>query len=139
MHDDTRARLAILETLSRYAWCYDTRDLDSMRACFTADGVFHATLAGHEGWGPFEGREAVVGWLADVMRTQNDQRRHCISNVVFRELDEARAVVDSYLVLTAVEDGALRVVCTGTYRDELVREDDVWRIRRKALALDNGF
>ena len=139
MHDDTRARLAILETLNRYAWSYDTRDLEAMRGCFTADGVFHATLAGQEGWGPFEGREAVVGWLSEVMRTQNDQRRHCISNVVFRELDRARAVVDSYLLLTAVEDSALRVVCTGTYRDELVREDGVWRIRRKALALDNGF
>ncbi len=139
MHDDTQARLAILETLHRYAWSYDTRDLDLMRACFTADGVFHAMLAGQEGWGPFEGRDEVVGWLSDVMRTQNDQRRHCISNVVFRELGPARAVVDSYLLLTAVENGALRVVCTGTYRDELAREGETWRIRRKSLTLDNGF
>jgi 3-phenylpropionate/cinnamic acid dioxygenase small subunit len=73
------------------------------------------------------------------MAGQNDQRRHCVTNVVFGALDADRARVDSYLVLTAVEAGQLRVVCTGTYHDDLVRTADGWRIAHKTLRLDNPF
>lgn len=139
MSEDTAARLQILETLNRYAWSYDTRDLDLMRECFALAGTFEITLAGHEGWGPYTGREAIVAWLESVMASQTDQRRHCVTNVMFRELGAAHARVDSYLVLTAVEDGTLRVVCTGTYHDTLTMEDGRWVIRHKTLKLDNAF
>jgi hypothetical protein len=139
MTDDITARLEITETLNRYAWGYDTRDLEAIGNSFTVDGVFEVLLEGEAGWGPYEGRKVVVDWLAEVMETQNDQRRHCITNPVFVELNDARAVVDSYLLLTAVEAGKLQVVCTGTYRDEMSREEGVWRIRRKTLRLDNPF
>lgn len=139
MTDDTAARLQITETLNRYAWSYDTRDLDLMAECFTADGVFDITLEGTDGWGPYRGRQTIVDWLASIMATQNDQRRHCLTNLVFRELGADSARVDSYLVLTAVEAGALRVVCTGTYHDTLVVDDGAWRIAYKTLKLDNDF
>lgn len=139
MNSDTHDRLAIVETLNRYAWAYDTRDLEALGACFTSNGAFDITLAGHPGWGPYRGREAIVAWLGEVMQSQHDQRRHCVSNVVFRDLQGARAQVDSYLVLTAVENGSLRVVCTGTYHDDLVREGGSWRIASKTLRLDNPF
>jgi hypothetical protein len=139
MADETRARLDILETLHRYAWGYDTRDLERMGGAFAPDGIFEIALAGHPGWGPYRGREAIVAWLIDVMAGQSDQRRHCICNVSFRELKSARARVDSYLLLTAVENGALRLVCTGTYHDELIEENGAWLIKHKRLHLDNPF
>lgn len=139
MTADTTDRLAIVETLNRYAWAYDTRDLPALGACFTADGVFDITLEGHEGWGPYVGREAIVAWLGEVMAGQHDQRRHCVSNVVFRELGAGQARVDSYLVLTAVEAGQLRVVCTGTYHDSLEHGAEGWQIAHKTLRLDNPF
>lgn len=139
MATDTADCLAIVETLNRYAWAYDTRDLAALGACFTADGVFDITLEGADGWGPYESRDAIVAWLGEVMAGQNDQRRHCVTNVVFRELGSERARVDSYLVLTAVEAGQLRVVCTGTYHDSLVRDAEGWRIAHKTLRLDNPF
>ena len=139
MSDDTAKRLHIIETLNRYAWSYDTRDLDLMRECFAADGVFDITLEGTDGWGPYEGREAIVGWLASIMEGQTDQRRHCVTNLIFRSLADTTALVESYLVLTAVEDGALRVVCTGTYHDRMVVENGRWVIRHKTLKLDNAF
>ena len=139
MTDDTAARLQITETLNRYAWSYDTRDLDMMADCFTADGVFDITLEGSDGWGPYRGRQTIVDWLASIMETQTDQRRHCVTNLIFRELEATRALAESYLVLTAVEDGQLRVVCTGTYHDAMVVEDGAWRINHKTLKLDNPF
>lgn len=139
MTDDFCARLQILETVNRYAWSYDTRDLERMSSCFAREGVFEIVLEGHEGWGPYEGREAIVTWLSSVMESQSDQRRHCVTNVIFREIGQEEALVESYLLLTAVENGNLRVVCTGTYHDEMVNEDGAWLIQRKTLRLDNPF
>ncbi|MCC6710589.1 MAG: nuclear transport factor 2 family protein [Gammaproteobacteria bacterium] len=132
-------RLMIIETLNRYAWGYDTRDLELMGGSFAADGSFHIVLEGSDGWGPYAGREAIVAWLAQVMSQQHDQRRHCVTNIMFRELDAERAMVDSYLCLTAVEGGTLRVVCTGTYHDEMRKHGGKWYIQRKLLRLDNAF
>jgi hypothetical protein len=139
MAEDTNARLQIIETLNRYAWGYDGRDLELMGNCFAVDGVFEVLLDGHEGWGPYTGRKAIVAWLASVMESQNDQRRHCVTNVIFRELGKYSALVESYLLLTAVEAGSLQVVCTGTYRDAMIAEEGGWRISRKTLTLDNPF
>ncbi len=135
----TTERLLILETLNRYAWAYDTRDLGALAECFTSDGAMLVALAGTDGWGPYEGREAIVDWMAGVMHSQTDQRRHSIGNVVFRKLDAQRARVDSFLTLTAVENGAARLVCTGTYHDEMVNDQGTWRIQHKLLRLDNAF
>ncbi len=139
MFDETRARQDVTETLNRYAWGYDTRDLELMGGCFSVDGAFDISLDGHGGWGPYEGRAAIVEWLGGIMETQTDQRRHCVTNMVFRELSEHTARVDSYLLLTAVEAGQLRVVCTGTYHDDMVCIDGQWFIQHKTLRLDNPF
>jgi SnoaL-like domain len=132
-------RLMILETLNRYAWGYDSRDLEMLGGTFADNGVFAIELTGTDGWGPYAGRRQITEWLAGVMAQQTDQRRHCVSNVIFRTLDPASAVVDSYLSLTAVERGAARLVCTGTYRDEMIKTGTQWFIQRKVLRLDNPF
>ena len=135
----TADRLAIIETLSSYAWGYDSRDLRMLGDSFTKDASFTIQLAGTDGWGPYKGRAAIVDWLSSVMKTQTDQRRHCLSNLRFEELAESRAVVVSFLTLTAAEHGMARLVTTGWYRDELTREDGAWRISKKELHLDAGF
>jgi hypothetical protein len=135
LHD----RLMIIETLNRYAWGYDGRDLELLGSTFAVDGSFAIELAGSDGWGPYTGRSQIVEWLAGIMAQQTDQRRHCVSNIVFRSLLADTAVVDSFLSLTAAENGAVRLVCTGTYRDEMVKHEGQWFIRRKTLHLDNPF
>ncbi len=132
-------RLMILETLNRYTWGYDSRDLDLLGSTFAENGVFSIELAGTDGWGPYTGRAQIVEWLAGVMQTQSDQRRHLVSNFVFRAQQPESAVVDSILALTAVENNSARLVCTGTYRDEMIKADGQWRIQRKLLRLDNAF
>ena len=135
----TLARLMILDTLHRYAWGYDSRDLALMGNAFAPGGSFAIELAGSAGWGPYVGRQQIVDWLAGIMAQQADQRRHNITNPIFRELQPASAVVDSFLCLTAVDSGSPRLVCTGTYRDELILLDGHWLIQRKVLRLDNAF
>lgn len=139
MQDQTITKLAIMETLNRYAWGYDTRDLDLMGNAFASEGSFDIQLAGSEGWGPYKGRQAIVEWLGGIMESQTDQRRHCVTNLIFRELTATRALAESYLVLTAVENGELQVVCTGTYHDQMILEDGQWLIAHKTLKLDNPF
>lgn len=135
MHD----RLMIIETLNRYAWGYDSRDLELLGSTFAVSGSFTVELAGSDGWGPYTGRSQIVEWLAGIMQQQTDQRRHCISNFIFRTLLADSAIVDSFLSLTAAENGTVRLVCTGTYRDEMVKTGGEWLIQRKLLRLDNPF
>lgn len=132
-------RLMIMETLNRYAWGYDSRDLELMGATFGESASFTIELAGSAGWGPYVGRREIVAWLAEVMAQQTDQRRHCLSNLIFRSLQPHTAVVDSFLSLTAAEAGKVRLVCTGTYRDEMIKTGGEWLIQRKLLRLDNPF
>ena len=132
-------RLMILETLNRYAWGYDSRDLELLGSTFADNGVFAIELAGTYGWGPYTGRRQIVEWLAGVMAQQTDQRRHCISNTLFRTLNPESAVVDSFLSLTAAAGGTARLVCTGTYRDDMIKTGGQWFIQRKVLRLDNPF
>ena len=137
--DPTSARLAITETLHRYAWSYDTRDLALMATTFTPDASFTIELAGTPGWGPFTDRAAIIAWLGAIMATQTDQRRHVVTNLIVHELTPTRAVAASYLTLTAAENGQLAVKCTGSYRDELSYTEEQWRIQRKILVLDCAF
>ena len=135
----TADRLAIIEALSSYAWGYDSRDLGMLGDSFSKDASFTIHLAGSDGWGPYTGRNAIVDWLASVMKTQTDQRRHCLSNLRFEGLTDSRAVVVSFLTLTAAEHGKARLVTTGWYRDELIKEDGAWRVCKKDLHLDAAF
>jgi SnoaL-like domain len=66
----TADRLAIIETLSSYAWGYDSRDLGMLGDSFSKDASFTIHLAGSDGWGPYTGRDTIVDWLASVMKTQ---------------------------------------------------------------------
>jgi SnoaL-like domain len=138
-HQEIHDRLQIVETLNRYAWGYDSRDLELMGGTFAANASFAIELVGTDGWGPYTGRSTIVEWLAGIMAQQTDQRRHCVSNFIFRTLLPDTAVVDSFLSLTAAEHGVVRLVCTGTYRDEMIKTGGGWFIQRKVLRLDNPF
>ena len=132
-------RLTILERLNRYAWGYDAQDAAMLKDCFTYDATFLMYLEGGKEWGPFRGRDLIVDWVTSVKRTQSDQRRHSITNVLFDELTDGRAAVRCVLVLTAAEGGAVRLVTSGWYRIALRKERLAWRIGRLELYLDAPF
>lgn len=132
-------QLAIMERLSRYAWGYDSNDPAMLLDSFTADASLAMHVAGGGEWGPYLGRESIVEWMMGVMQTQSDQRRHSMTNVVFDEVSETEAVLRCFLVLTAVEHQKVRLVTTGWYRIETVRQEAAWRIRKLDLFLDAPF
>jgi len=129
-------RLAMHEVVSRAAWAYDEARLDVVASCFATDAVMTVEIAGAGAPARIEGRDAIVGLIRSSIEGQNDQRRHVMSNVFFESDDAARPVVISTLTLVVVAAGTARVLSCGTYRDEMTRDGDAWRIRRRDLRLD---
>jgi SnoaL-like domain len=131
------ARAEIENVLGRAAWGYDENDVDLIAAQFAETAVMTMRI-GREGdlIGPFEGREAIRKLHADSLVSQTDQRRHNLSNVWVEKESGDDATVVSNLTLLSVEGGAVRVLSSGWYRDELVRAGGEWLIRSRHIYLD---
>ncbi len=119
-------RLAITELLNRAACAYDDHDIDSWSNCFASEATMIIDITGHA---------AIMELMRNSMATQTDTRRHVISNVYFDEIDAHTAKVCSYLTLFATENGALKLLTTGVYRDDVVHIKDGWQISRRHLTL----
>ena len=124
------------DVVSRAAWAYDEARLDVVASCFAANAVMTVAVAGAGTPARIEGRDAIVGLIRSSIEAQNDQRRHVMSIVFFESDDAVEPVVVSTLTLVVVADGAARVLSCGTYRDEMARDGNAWRIRRRDLRLD---
>ena len=131
------ARAEIENVLGRAAWGYDEDDVDLIAAQFTQDAVLTLQI-GRDGdpIGPFDGRAAIRTMHADSLAGQTDQRRHNLSNLVVVSESADAAETTTNLTLLSVENGALRTLSSGWYRDELRRESDGWRIARRHIYLD---
>lgn len=132
-------RLMIAECLHRYGWGYDERDADLLGACFTADGIWEGSLMGAERVGPFEGRDAILAFLAEFWGIQRDQRRHIFTNVVVDDLTDDGAVAHAYLLLTSSSGSVMTPVLTGPYRLVMRKEQQVWRIAHLVGAFDAPY
>jgi hypothetical protein len=62
-----------------------------------------------------------------------------VTNVFFESESDERAVAVSNITITSVENAAIRLVTTGLYRDEVVRDDGQWRINRRRIELDMAY
>lgn len=131
------ARAEIENTLHRAAWGYDEDDVDLIANCFTEDATMSLRI-GRDGdlIGPFEGRDAIRKLHADSLKSQTDQRRHNISNLIVEEETPDSATVVSNLTLLSVADGKLTTLSSGWYRDQLVRAGGAWRIKDRYVYLD---
>jgi hypothetical protein len=132
-------RVMIAERIHRYGWGYDERDDSLLADCFTADCVWEGSIMGGDAVGPFEGRDAVIAFLAEFWTTQHDQRRHMFTNVVVDDLGGSSAVAHAYLLLTASSGGTMTPITTGPYRLTMRKEDGVWRIARLTAGFDAPF
>jgi SnoaL-like domain len=129
------AKQDITELLNHAGVAYDVADVDYLAAIFAENGTFRMVIAGGDEI-RFEGRETVRNLYADSLASQNDQRRHVVTNIYFNECSDSRAVVVSYLVLIAVAEGKLNVLSSGMYTDTLVNDGSGWLIQDRHLALD---
>lgn len=138
MRGEVPARAEVEQVLNRICWGYDENDVDLIASLFTADARMSMRIGDRAGElvGPFEGRERIRQLHADSLASQQDQRRHQITNLWVAEESDGGATVVSNLVLHAVRDGQVRVLSTGWYRDRLVRTDDGWKVAERYLYLD---
>lgn len=139
MNVDPSMRCKIENTLNCYTLALDSRNLEAVLQTFTADASFSIRIAGGDLIGPHVGHEGIGKLMTNSFETQLDQRRHICSNLVFREAGNGRARVEYYLTLMSIEDGAIRLVTTGIYKDELVDEAGIWRVSKRHLELDLPF
>jgi 3-phenylpropionate/cinnamic acid dioxygenase small subunit len=133
------AKLKIQELLSRAAYYFDERRLQDLEDCFAPKATMLVNITGVGDVGPFEGREAIMQLMSQTLESQTDVRRHVVSNFIFEAEDKNAATVISNLVVSAVENGQIKVIISGVYRDEVVRSDGVWRIKNRHLDLDLPF
>lgn len=131
------ARAEIENTLYRAAWGYDENDVDLIAAQF-AENATMALQIGRDGdvIGPFEGREAIRKLHADSLAAQTDQRRHNFSNLRIDELADGSVRTHANLTLLSIEHGHAKVLSSGWYRDDLVREGEDWLIKDRFIYLD---
>lgn len=132
-------KLKVQELLSRAAYCFDERKLDGLAECFTSNATMLVRIAGVGDVGPFDGRDAIMKLMSDTLESQDDVRRHVISNFFFEAEDKKAATVVSSLVVCSVANGKINVIISGIYRDEVVRKAGVWQIRNRRLDLDLPF
>jgi 3-phenylpropionate/cinnamic acid dioxygenase small subunit len=121
-----------------YARAYDERDLEGLAACFVPEATFSWEIRNGPSGGPFEGRDAIVASNQASLDSQDDTRRHVMTNVTFAGEGDTRTVT-SYLTLFAHQDGQLRVLTTGVYTDVVVRVGCAWRFRDRHLLCDLPF
>ncbi|MCZ4500270.1 MAG: putative aromatic ring hydroxylating dioxygenase beta subunit [Marmoricola sp.] len=121
-----------------YARAYDGRDLDGLLGCFVEDATFAWEIANGQTGGPYEGRDAIVASNKASLDSQNDTRRHVMTNVLIEGSGETRSV-SSYMTLFAHQEGQLRPLTTGVYTDTVVRQDGRWQFHSRHLLCDLPF
>ena len=126
---------AVMNLFGKYAYGNDVRDLTIIESCFTEDATFALQIAGGTELGPFEGRDAVLGFFRPSLEAQTDLRKHVISNYFLPGGDRA----DAYLSLIVTDDGVTELKSAGIYECTVTDDGGVLRFRTMNLALDNGF
>ena len=136
---DTEAKLEMLELLARSAYALDERDLALLESCFAANARMVVDVAGGTGPAHFDGRDAIMGLMRDSMAAQQDKRRHVTTNTMFLAKTGGEIALVSNLTLTSVENGAIRLVTSGLYRDRVRKEGGRWILIERRIDLDMPY
>lgn len=136
---DAALKLEAQELLARAAYALDEHDPDMLGDCFAPEADFHMRIAGTDPIPPFIGHAAIMGLFRGAMEAQTDKRRHVISNMFVESGDDTACRVNSNLTLFGTENGVIRLICAGMYRDSMVRRDGRWWITERCIELDLSY
>ena len=117
---------AIQQLLARYCYAHDEQDTETLVTCFAEEFEFMGA----------KGPAAAVEIFKAGYRQMSIKRRHVITNSFLLEDGEERAVVQSYITLYLIKEGALSLHLTGVYRDTVVLEGGAWRIAKRDASMD---
>ena len=126
---------AISTLFARYAAANDWPDQELLESCFTEDATFMMHIAGADSVGPFNGREAIVGFFMPIIGNQTDTRKHVMTN--FNLVDDTH--VNAYLVLIVTDGGKTELKSAGLYETEIAESESGPRFSAMTLSLDSGF
>jgi hypothetical protein len=132
-------RSLIQESLHRYCWGFDERNIEILDEVFDIDAQWEAIVMGESTVGPFVGKAQVLEWLGRFWNYQKDQRRHLITNFIVEEITEDSATALAYLLLSGSSRSKSAVEITGWYRMGYKKRGGVWRIHRLYAGFDAPF
>ena len=121
-------RAAIRDVLLRYARGVDRRNLAMVRSCFAPDCAYEGTLA--------------RGTIADALASLAERlgryagTMHLMGNQLITVDGDAATSETSCVAYHRLADGGTDFVTGVRYLDDLSRDGDDWRIRRRAVRLD---
>ena len=125
-------RQAITDTLARYVWCMDTRNLEGVVAVFTPDGVIRDITG--KVWDDAAGG---VRAFATHFLTLPDRpvSQHWMQHMVVEDMGSASYRVTSYWGLLALDaaTGDKTFRSFGSYRDTCININGVWLIKEKHI------
>jgi len=130
----------IEQLFAEYTWPLDTKEWDGFDELFTDDISVTVSIAGVQVMGPLQGKDAVLDALAGAAKEQTDVRRHVISNLRLKPINDEEVDATAILTLLVVDEGKLELKSSGLYLTRIVRGDDEkWRFREMQIALDVAF
>lgn len=128
-------RLAVHETLARYAFALDQHDSTALETVLTEHATWTFEIPGEPALGPIAGREAILEFARTAWAAETEQRRHHLTNVVVRGADTRTALATAYLMLTS----NAAVLATGVFTFRLDHTGGEWWIAELFLAADNAW
>jgi ketosteroid isomerase-like protein len=125
-------KLAIIDVVNAYTRALDTRDWDLLKSCFTPDG--DADFGALVGVGVLDSPQALVDLcrtsLQDLKATQHLQGNYRV------EVNGDTATAFCYFQANHFAEGTPggeNFVVWGSYRDQMVRTSDGWKIKHREL------
>ena len=132
-------RAKITDLWGDYGAGNDLRDFDLLESCFTEDASFTVHIAGGDTVGPLQPRKDVMEFFRAALGSQNDRRRHVLTNFRYLEEGADRARVAAYVSLIVTEEVTTVTKRAGVYDTEVVLDQGGWRFRSVVLDLDSPF
>lgn len=121
--------IAIVGLLNEYASAIDTRNWDLLASCFTGDATADLPLTGHH-----RGNRDIADAIHNLVK-HLDATQHMITNHVVRVINSevhSTCYFQAQHVLAGAEGGST-FTSGGRYRDRLVKEGGLWKIRHRLL------
>lgn len=137
VRDVVSDRLLIMEAFSRWGIAYDEGQPQVIGSLFTDDATYVVTEGSAAPLVTMQGRKTIVTGVMKVLRAQNDQRRHAMSNVVIERMDGTSAMALAYGIVTIADGDTLTLGASVIYTADLVKGGDgVWRFSRFVIGMD---
>ncbi|MGW2048851.1 nuclear transport factor 2 family protein [Streptomyces sp. NPDC001858] len=118
------ALAGVQNAIAAYTHALDAGRTEAIPELFTEDGV--AEIVGQ---GTFEGREAIAKAFGAFV--PQAPQLHLVGNTVLTSPPGEEVTASSSLVFLGRGEAGWAVQLVGAYEDTLVREDGVWRFRKR--------